>query len=207
MAKLITIDKGKDKSIKNVVDKSFDSISKKVGIIELKLQLMASEIQIDKILQDYDILSKDKMDVEEKYLFADYLFHIFNRANTILKYLLEIKYKYEKEHNLSYAIDFYDAFNVNKEKIINALELLQSSDIHDRVIGIDNFMSLSHTNSTLLPDLISVINGVTVLYEEADDETIVYYFEWRTKVDKHIIEKLNEIRNRKGLSRFSYEDM
>lgn len=204
MAQLIQLNK--KESIKTIIDKNFTSISKKVDDIELKLKLMASEIQIDKILQRYDELSKNEMNIEQKVMFSNYLMTLFENANSILENMLRVKYEYSKKHNISYTINLYDTFNMNIDKVISTLELMKSDDIHDRVIGIDNFMSLAHTNSTLLPEIISLVNGVTVLHEE-DDEKVDYYFDWRTKVDRNIVKILNEIHNRKGLTRFRYEDM
>jgi len=87
---------------------------------------------------------------------------------------------------------------------------MQSSNIHDKIIGIDNFMSLAHSNSALLPDLLAIINGVDYKYNRGyfiTDEDIDKLFEWRNFVSNKIINKLNEIRNKKGLPRFRYEDM
>lgn len=213
----------KEESIEKVINNHFDTLEDKVDNIKeklvfekeydisdpnLKIKLQNAEIQINKILQTYDKLSKNELTLEEKYIFATYLVNIFNKANNILTNLLEIKSEYERKYDMYYTANLYNTFNINKEKIVDALELLQSSDIHNKVIGIDNFMSLAHTNSTLLPELISLINGVTVLHiKEIDDEILDYYFDWRNKVDENIVKKLNEIRERKGLSRFKYENM
>ena len=200
-----------ERSHKQFIEKSLNKIDDKltfmINNVELDLKLMNSEVQIDKILMIYDELSNNNLTFEEKYLFANYLINIFEQSNNILKKKLKIKNSYAIEHNLQYSTDIYDTFNINKETLTNSLELLKSSDINDKVIGIDIFMVLSHSNSTLLPELISILNGVTLLHEEVEDETQDYYFEWRKKVSNKIIKKLNEIRNQKGLSRFKYEDM
>ncbi len=156
----------------------------------LKIKLQNAEIQTDKILQTYDKLSKNELSLEEKYRFATYLTNIYKKADRI--------------GNIG------NTFNVNKEKINDTIKLIQSSDIHDKVIGIDNFIALSHTSSTLLPDLLVIVNGVNYKYKIGyciTDEDIDKLFEWRILVDKKIVDKLNEIRERKGLSRFKYEDM
>lgn len=156
----------------------------------LKTKLHNAEIQTNKILQDYDKLSKNELSYEEKYKFATYLINIFKKADKIA--------------------NIRNTFNVNKEKIDAAIKLIQSSNIQDKVIGIDNFMALAHSNSALLPDLLAIVNGVNYEYNRGyyiTDEDIDELFEWRGVVSNKIINKLNEIRKRKGLSRFSYEDM
>lgn len=156
----------------------------------LKIKLLNAEIQINKILQDYDKLSKNELTLEEKYRFATYLINIFKKADKIA--------------------NIKNTFNIDKEKIDDYIKLMQSSDIHNKVIGIDNFMALSHTNSTLLPDLLAIVNDVGYKYNVGYyliDEDIDKLFEWRSFVDDKIINKLNEIRTRKGLSKFRYEDM
>jgi len=199
------------RSHKQFIEKSLNKIDDKltsmINDVELELKLMNSEVQIDKILMIYEELSNNNLTFEEKYLFANYLINIFEQSNNILKKKLKIKYSSAMEHNLYYSTDIYDTFDINKETLTNSLELLKSSDINDKVIGIDIFMVLSHSNSTLLPELISILNGVTLLHEEVEDETQDYYFEWREKVSNKIIKKLNEIRNQKGLSKFKYENM
>lgn len=200
-----------ERSHKQIIEKSLNKIDDKltsmINNVELELKLMNSEVQIDKILMIYEELSNNNLTFEEKYLFANYLINIFEQSNNILKKKLKIKNSYAMEHNLQYSTDIYDTFNVNKETLTNSLELLKSSDINNKVIGIDIFMALSHSNSTLLPELISILNGVTLLHEDVEDETQDYYFEWREKISNKIIKKLNEIRTQKGLSRFKYEDM
>lgn len=188
-------------SIEKVINKHFNTLEDKINNLsqsteneiysELKLKMKKSELQVDKILKCYDKLSKNELTLEEKYIFAITLINIFKNANN--------------------RYNIYQSFNVDKIKVNNAIELMISSDIHDKVIGIDNFIALSHSNSALLPDLIALINGITVLYEVSnskfEDEIIDYYFKWRENVSDKIVEKLNEIRNRKGLSRFKYEYM
>ena len=192
-------------SIEKVFNEHFDPVEDKIDNIkekiifgaecdtpdpDLKIKLHNVEIQINKIIEDYDKLSRNGMSLEEKYKFATYLINIFKKADKIAS--------------------IGNIFNVNKEKIYDTIELMQSSNIHDKVIGIDNFMALSHTNSTLLPDLLAIVNGVCYKHNIGyyiTDEDIDKFFDWRSLIDKKIIIKLNEIRKRKGLSRFRYEDM
>lgn len=194
-----------NKSLKKSVNKHFKPLEDKTNDIKeslifgaecdipdpnLKIKLQNAEIQINKILQDYDNLSKNKLTTEEIYRFATYLTNIFKKTDKIG--------------------NIVNTFNVNKEKIDDTIKLIQSSDIHDIVIGIDNFMALSHTSSTLLPDLLAIINGAAYKHKTGyylTDEDIDILFEWRTSIDNKIVNKLNEIRHQKGLSRFKYEDM
>ncbi len=192
-------------SIEKSLDKHFNVISQKIDNIKenlvfeaecdipdpnLKTKLYDAEIQINNILQTYDKLSKTELSLEEIYIFATYLINIYKKA--------------DRTGNIE------NTLNVDKEKIDNAIKLIQSHNIHNKIIGIDNFMALSHTNSTLLPDLLAIINGVNYKYKIGyciSDEDIDKLFDWRSLIDKKIIDKLNEIRKRKGLSRFKYEDM
>ena len=195
----------KEESIKKVINKHFNPLEDKADNIKeklvfeeeydisdpnLKIKLQNAEIQINKILQNYDKLSKNELTLEEKYRFATYLTNIYKKVNKI--------------GNIE------NTFNVNIEKLNASIELMQSSNIHDKIIGIDNFMSLAHSNSVLLPDLLAIINGVGYKYKRGyfiTDEDIDKLFEWRNFVSDKIINKLNEIRNKKGLPRFRYEDM
>lgn len=191
-------------SMEKAINKYFSQLEDKTNDIEnfiygaecdipdpnLKIKLLNAEIQINKILQDYSKLSKNELTIEEIYRFATYLTNIFKKADKIANIKV--------------------TFNVDKRTIDTSINLMQSSDIHDKVIGIDNFMVLTHTNSTLLPDFLAIVNGVGYKYNVGYyliDEDIDKLFEWRSSVSDKIINKLNEIRTQKGLSKFRYENI
>ncbi len=160
------------------------SITKVDNVFDLSKKLEKSEFQINEILRKYDKLSRNEMDIEDKYLFANYLINIFNKANNVS------------------SVTIYDmGFGIDNKKLIEAVSLLLSYDIHDKVIGIDNFVSLSHESSILLIELIALVNSVVRL--DGVQEEI--YLNWLYRVDNNVVKKLNEIRNRKGLEPFKYE--
>lgn len=152
-------------------------------------KLEKAEIQIFNTIKKYDNLQR--MSIEEKYQFAQYLLNLYNKVNNI--------------------IDIKRNFTIDKTSVDITIELLQSPDIHNKVIGIDNFMSLAHTNSTLLPELFAIIYDVKNRYNPTDDEydeqDFKLYLKWLIKIDKKIVIELNHIRNRKGLSRIRYKEM
>ncbi len=187
------------KSIESIFNKSFDPISQKITDLENKLNektktnrlidknmnaiLSNIEIQVNKILQTYNKLSRNELSFEKKYQFAQYLINLYNNANRIVK-VKEIS-------------------GIDDNRIDISIKLMKSSDIHDKVIGIDNFISLAHTTGTLLTDLLAINNNfyltnyddITEEEQPAADKFVI----WRKKLNISVIDKLNKIRNRRGL--------
>lgn len=200
-------------SINKIVNDRFNILRQKANKIselaELKLKLKNSEIQINNILKKYDKLSSDLMNIEEKYMFANYLINIFENANK--------------------KFDISKYFDVDDKKLETVIKLMKSDDIHDKVIGIDNFMSLSHTLEALIINIILIINNINYKfisdydiyqklgegdrYYEFDDvseiekEKVKYLYNYTEKISNNFIEKLNYFRNRKGLKNMKFETL
>ncbi len=185
--------------IESVINKEISKLEDKVAVLENKLNrvtkanrlidknmdaiLANTIVQVNKVLQTYDELSRNKLSFEEKYQFAQYLINLYNKANRIV----EVK-------RIS---------GIDDSRIDDSIELMKSSDLHDKVIGIDNFISLAHTTGTLLIDLLAINNNfyltnyddITEEEQSAADKFVL----WRKKLNVSVIDKLNKIRNRKGL--------
>ena len=186
-------------SLENIVNKEFDPIDKKIDDLnnklshnlsfdDIKIKLTNSETQINKILQTYDKLSKNELSIEEKYLFAQFLTNLYNKSSKLID------------------IDLH--FNINMDKIKDYIKQMKSSNIHEKVIGIDNFMSLAHTNNSFLIELVAINNSISNRGKQStNDDIYTNYLRWKIPFDTYIVDKLNEIRNRKGLSRFKYQEM
>ncbi len=167
-----------------------------------------TELQIKKIMNDYIKLSTEKMSWEESKTFANYLINLYEIVKSKSEKLGD-----ENDNNAPHLI------------IIKPyIDLMKSDDIHDVVIGIDNFISYSHMNAEFLADLILTKNGL--FYELANfqintseelSKTDKYYFlendydhsniqvihfiaeyfeDIRNKLGNIITEKLEHIRNR-----------
>ncbi len=159
-------------------------------MLKLEEKLLNTEKQINDIVKIYDNLSLGKLDFEEKWIFANILINLYElvdkKANIIKTFNLEL----------------------NEEPLLYSIELMKSSDIEDKTIGIDMFMSIAHTNEHILPDLVAISNNVDYEYGKGyalnDYDDIEIFFDWRSKIGDKIVKKLNEIRNRKGLSKIIF---
>ena len=144
------------------IDKSFKPISERVDELNLKLSLRNVKLQIDDILQRYDKFSKNEMDTEEKIMFANYLINIYNSANKLC--------------NVSIC------FDIDDKKVESTINLMKSSNIHNKVIGIDNFMALSHTLNALLVSLVLIINNIDYKFG------VDYELYWKLSNFRHKLE-------------------
>ncbi len=141
---------------------------------DITLRMRNIESQTDKILQNYDKLSQNKLDFEEKIIFANNLLNLYNKNKKQVNHL-----------------------DVPEESLQNTIQLLSSNNIHDKTIGIDNFMGLAHYNDLLLLSLLHAEadkDFINISDEELDDE-----WKWKTQLSSKIITRLNEIRHRQGL--------
>jgi len=167
-----------------------------------------AELQIKKIMDDYDKLSNGKMSWEETKLFSNYLINSYNIVKSKSEKLGD-----EDDNNAPHLIT-----------IKPYIDLMKSNDIHEVKIGIDNFISYSHMNAEFLADLILTKNGLwyelqnfQINTSEELSKTDKYYFlennydhsniqvihfiakyfeDIRNKLGDIITEKLEYIRNR-----------
>lgn len=206
------------KSIEKIINKHFNSLENKINklnknapfivyteplketedlsesktnrLIDKNMNAILSniEIQVNSILQTYDKLSRNELSLEEIYQFAQYLVNIYNKANITVKII--------------------GSFGINYDKIEKSIKLMKINDTHDKVIGIDNFISLSHTNSALLIDLVAINNNFYLTnYDDITEEeqhSADKFIIWRNKLNESVIHKLNKIRNRRELPLFKY---
>lgn len=153
----------------------------------LKLKLDKAEININNIIELYDMLSKGELSLEDKYIFSYHLINLYNKADRIA--------------------NIKETFHVEDLVLDYTLGLMKSSDLHEIVIGIDNFMAFSHMTSLLIVDLVALDIGVPYIHNDGynlNEEEMDIFYRWRSFVSDKIKNKLDEIRNRAGLKRISH---
>ncbi len=180
------------KSIKSLVNKSFDPISQKidnlitnktqkeVNVLELEIEqkFRNAELQLNNIINTYNKISKNELSYEDIYIFSYKLLNLYNKANKI--------------YNIR------EIFDIPKKSLDYSIELMKNDNIHDKTIGIDMFIGIAHSETVLLIILITLNAGINIFLIrniESEDK----YFNWQDKISNDIIDKLNEIRNRKEL--------
>ena len=155
-------------------------------ISDLKLKLDKAEININNIIGLYDMLSKGELSLEDKYIFSYHLINLYNKSDRIA--------------------NIKGTFHVDDSILDYTLGLMKSGDIHDIVIGIDNFMAISHMTSLLIIDLVALDIGVPYIRNDGynlNEEEMDIFYRWRSFVSDEIKKKLDDIRNRVGLKRIS----
>lgn len=129
------------------------------------------------IVNNYDKLTTNEMEDVDVILFSEYLVQLYqkdNKAKDSVTQIIEISHPYLKD----------------------SLKKLKSKNVKNKIIGIDMFMSVCHSNPFII-DL--VLSNLKYLYltstDLADDINLVII-----DIELEVIRRLNEIRNRKGLS-------
>jgi len=179
-----------NQTIKDLVNQKFDPISQKIDNLQIpnksiekineeflndiKLKFNKCYVQLDYILKEYEKFATDKLSHEENIMFSNYLVNLTYKASKIIhsnkEILLTFGFDFENdEYYNTYGITQFP-FDISMKTLIASVELMKSDNFHDKRIGIDNFIGLSHYNSHLILDILSINNRI--------------YFEWLYEADK-----------------------
>ncbi len=173
----------KDKSLAKEMSKS---IIKPQNIEQIKKSIF---LDANKLIKRYDDLSLNKLSYEEKIIFSNHLLSLYQKAKKVMNS--------DVLHT-----------DVDSTSLMTAIEMMKSSDIHDKVIGIDLIFSLTHQGSHFLYDILCNSNGLDFVnaYLNATRQTVD--IKDIREIDKVLNEiflnKLEEIRNRRGFIKLKY---